>query len=153
MKDLLRRLCERIAERLPVRDIEGADGSVFLSKYLLAGHAHGGWHLHLHCFHRSDEDSALHNHPWHCASFILAGGYREERVRGDGAIVTFERCPGRINLIGANTFHRVELIDGPCWTLFFNLPVVQDWGFLDRRTRAFVPWREFIARKGMVPNG
>lgn len=148
MSSFIRRLCERIAARLPERVITGAEDTPYLSKYLVAGGTHGGWHLHLHRFHRSDEDRALHNHPWPCASLILAGGYREERVRDDGAIVTYERRPGALNFIGANTFHRIDLIDGECWTLFLNLPVVQNWSFMDRRTREVTPWREYLAAKG-----
>lgn len=151
MSGLARRLCEAIAARLPVRVIDGGDGSPYLSKHALLRGVHGGWHLHLHRFHRGDEDTALHNHPWPCASLILVGGYREERLRDDGAIVTHERRPGAINLIGADTFHRVDLIDGECWTIFLNAPVVQEWGFLDRVSRRFTPWREFIRGKGMVP--
>lgn len=36
--------------------------------------------LYLHKFHRGDDDEALHSHPWKWScSFILAGGYSEER--------------------------------------------------------------------------
>lgn len=150
---VLRRLCEAAAARLPVRVIEGADGSPFLSKYLIAGGGPDGWRLHLHRFHRGDEDPEMHNHPWWGASLILVGGYREERLRADGAVLRFDRGPGSVNLIGLDVFHRVDLVRGDCWTLFYSAPNAQPWGFVDRATRAFVPWREFIMRKGMVPNG
>ena len=153
MAELLRRLCEAVAGRCRVRVIEGLDGSPFLSKYLLAGRATDGWRLCLHQFHRGDEDPEPHNHPWWCASLIVVGGYREERLRADGAVVATELRPGSVNVIGLDAFHRVDLLDGECWTLFLSAPRAQRWGFVDRATRSFVPWREFIARKGMVPNG
>jgi hypothetical protein len=153
MADLIRRVCAALAAHLPVRVIEGRDGSPFLSKYLIAGGAREGWRLHLHRFHRGDEDPEMHNHPWWCASLILAGGYIEERLRADGAVVAFDRGPGSVNVIGAEVFHRVDLSGGECWTVFLNAPASQRWGFINRHARHFVPWREFIQQKGMVPNG
>ncbi len=150
--DLLRRLCAALANHLPVRVIEGLDGTPFLSKHLLAGRAEGGWRLCLHRFHRGDEDPEMHNHPWWCASLVLVGGYREERLRADGAVVAFDRRPGTVNVIERDAFHRVDLVGGECWTLFLSAPASQPWGFVHRTARVFIPWREFIRQKGMVPH-
>jgi len=128
----------------------------------------------LHHFHRGDDDEALHNHPWRWSvSIILAGGYVEERrVRSwatnlspqmsatiamiTGLLVPFDEVvkrtfkPGSINVIRANDYHRVDLLDEKhgAWSLFIAGPRTgKSWGFWDRASGVFTPWREFIARK------
>lgn len=154
--DLVRRLCERVAARLPMRAITGIDGSTFLERYVLLTRGPKRGNVYLHRFLRGDEDRELHNHPWYGLSLILVGGYREERrcwtPEGE-RVETRDVRPGALNFISPHTFHRVELNQGPCWTLFITGPVVQSWGFWDRSTGEYTPWRRFIARKGMVPRG
>ena len=126
------------------------------------------WQLYLHRFHRGDDDAALHNHPWRWAvSWILVGGYTEERRVRDGvpfltdifgshqatepeyAIDSVERTvvrPGTLNVLLADTFHRVDLLDGEAWSLFLVGPKIASWGFWDRTTNLYTPWRTFIER-------
>lgn len=107
----------------------------------------GRFGIYLHRFHRSDSDRELHNHPWRWScSLVLAGGYVEERRSGD-AVISRRVTPGRFNWIGHDDFHRVDLIEKDAWTLFVVGPKVSSWGFWSRISRAFVPWREFIAGK------
>ena len=115
--------------------------------------------VYLHRFHRGDEDREHHSHPWDWSfSVILVGGYREERRvkrwvwdRWVYEIEEHIRLPGTFNAIGKDDFHRVDLIDGECWTLFVAGPKVDTWGFWDRETNQFFPWREFVDRKrGLV---
>lgn len=102
--------------------------------------------LYLHRFHRSDEDLALHNHPWRWAvSLILTGGYSEERRIGN-RVVRRSVLPLTLNFISADDFHRVDLFEEDAWTLFLSGPKASSWGFWDRRTGEYVPWREFITR-------
>lgn len=106
----------------------------------------GNFGVYLHRFHRSDEDQALHNHPWRWAlSFVLAGGYREERRFGN-QVVQRDVKPLSFNFIRDVDFHRVDLYEHDCWSLFVVGPKISSWGFWDRKTRAFVPWREFITQ-------
>lgn len=94
----------------------------------------------LHCFLRGDNDRDLHNHPWKWAlSVILTGGYVEERRDDAGEVHRRTVRPGAVNLIRANDFHRVELLDDRCWTLFIAGPRLQQWGFWNRDTGAFTP--------------
>lgn len=105
-----------------------------------------GWGLYLHRFHRGDLDRELHNHPWRWSlSLILAGGYLEERRQGD-RIVRRRLRPGAINWIGQDDFHRVDLTDGECWSLFVAGPKVSGWGFWDRSSGEIIPWRTFVRR-------
>ncbi len=153
---LLQALCERLTARLPVQRISGHDGSTYLERYTLLNLGPTRGRVYLHRFLRGDEDRELHNHPWYALSLILVAGYLEERRRwtpeGDRVDVRRYR-PGRFNVLAPHTFHRVELDRGPCWTLIATGPVVQSWGFWDRGTGRYLPWREFVRAKGMVPRG
>lgn len=92
----------------------------------------------LHCFLRGDYDRELHNHPWDWAlSVILSGGYAEERLVDGSRVSRRARLPLTLNLIRANDFHRVELFDRHCWSLFIAGPRRQHWGFWDRATGEF----------------
>jgi hypothetical protein len=92
-------------------------------------------------------DRELHAHPWSWAlSFIIAGGYSEERREFD-KVTRREVPPLSFNFIRQSDFHRVDLIENDCWTLFLIGPKTKSWGFWDRETRVYTPWREFLARK------
>ncbi len=107
--------------------------------------AEKSWGLYLHHFHRGDQDLELHNHPWGWSvSLILAGGYVEERRGGLGDVVRCVFEPGSLNWIWGNTFHRVELLEDDAWTLFLVGQKSQSWGFWERGSGIFTPWREFI---------
>lgn len=167
---MLRRFLEWWSSRQPpprvIYDIDGT--SPYLSRHYLIGLPRmpdGSWPfdargdaregviwksvvgLYLHRFHRGDNDRELHNHPWKWSvSLILAGGYREERRQGDIVVERVLR-PGRLNWIGHDDFHRVDLIDGEAWTLFLAGPKVSTWGFWNRATGLFLHWRDFLASK------
>jgi hypothetical protein len=154
--NIARALLARVAARLPVRVITGEGGDPYLYKFLVwqSGEGRDTWRVHLHRFVRSDADRELHNHPWRWAvSLILAGGYREEyrTVEAKPQVAWQTKRPGSINVVLPSTFHRVDLLEHDCWTLFVSGPVVQSWGFWDRFTGAFTPWREFFAAKGLTP--
>jgi hypothetical protein len=102
----------------------------------------------IHKFLSSDEDPELHNHPWGSSmSFILTGGYKEERRHEDSAgrfVVTKSITPGSLNFIDKNDYHRIDLIEDYAWTVFFSGNREQDWGFWNRNTDKYVPWREHL---------
>lgn len=103
----------------------------------------------LHKFHRGDDDAELHNHPWKWAlSLVLSGGYREERRRGaperGGAVSIRTVFPWTLNLIHHDTFHRVDLLGEDAWSLFLAGPREKTWGFWNRSTGRYMPWRDFI---------
>lgn len=135
---------------LPGRAISHENGP-YLSRFTLTETDTGG-HVYLHFFHRSDADLELHNHPWAGTSLILTGGYREER-RFRGGIETRIFRPGDVNVLMPDTFHRVDLLDpaAGCWTLFVTGQRVQDWGFWDRYTDVFTPWKEALRKRGLLP--
>jgi hypothetical protein len=160
--NLARVMCKKFVKTIPRRrDINNRAGdAVYLERYYLFGgpSEEGEWadsslQVCVHRFCRSDEDGALHNHPWEqSVSFILAGGYIEERRVGD-QVETRLHQPFDFNLISANDFHRVDLIEDDCWTIFVSGKKTQSWGFWDRNTKIFKSWREFIGElRGVDPS-
>src|SRR5262245_48626738 len=119
--------------------IPGEDGRPKLYRTYLFGTGKT-FGLFLHQFVRSDAPTRFHDHPWRWSvSFILRGGYVEERRRRDEGTVTRRYLkPGRFNVLVPEVFHRVELCDGrPAWTLFLHGPKIREWGFLDAVTGSF----------------
>jgi len=93
--------------------------------------------VYIHKFHRSDDDRALHDHPWWSVGLILRGGYWDVTPAGRQWI-----GPGRIKVRSAETKHRVELQDGkPSWSLFITGPRIREWGFWC--PQGWRHWREF----------
>lgn len=102
--------------------------------------------LYVHHFHKSDDDGAPHSHPFKWGlSFVIAGGYYEERLIGD-RIVRRKVPPLSFNFLNEKDFHRVDLIEEDAWTLFLVGPRVQSWFFWDRTTKKSIHWREFLAQ-------
>lgn len=111
--------------------------------------------IYLHKFERSDDDRALHDHPWRNVSILLTGSYIEEVPDFSEMNTPFTRIAdlprkrmlrkrGRVLVrTRATASHRVELIDGkPVWTLFITGPVNRDWGF--HCDHGWIHWREFV---------
>ena len=110
------------------------------------------FNIYLHKFCRSDDDQALHDHPWFNISFILKGKYTEhmpaDRYKwisnGDREVATKTRYPLIPVFRDSNSIHRVELIKGkPVWTLFITGPWRRNWGFWC--PFGWRPWREFVS--------
>lgn len=112
--------------------------------------------LYLHEFRRSDDDRALHDHPWlFNVSILLRGKYLEHTKRG----VKLLQAP-EVKFRFGPAPHRIELFNDrdtgepiPCWSLFITGPRVREWGFLC--PRGWVHWRDFTAPgdKGAVGKG
>ncbi len=94
----------------------------------------------LHCILRDDPDAALHDHPWGFVSIMLKGAYREILADFSNSPTPYVRVtdvPWRIKerhavsmaWRRAVTAHRLEIINGPVWTLLITGPCVRTWGF------------------------
>lgn len=91
----------------------------------------------IHRFFRSDEDRALHDHPWSFITFIIWRGYNEYQADG-----VHRRWPLTVHYRPATHRHRVELIDGkPCWTIVFRFREHRMWGFWEKS--GFIPWNKW----------
>lgn len=126
----------------------GGDADPYLHRWYLI--PRNRWlNLYLHHFMRSDDDRAMHDHPWWWMSVILAGpGYYEHTPTG-----IFWRKPWRPRFGKATALHRVELShigqpyhpydwpETPVWTLFLTGPRVREWGF--QCPKGWTHWRIF----------
>lgn len=145
------------------RVIRTADGRPYLSRWYVLGRRPtvDAWgnvnddpardalpvEVYMHRFHASDDDRALHSHPWKWAiAIVLRGGYLERLRVGDGWIER-PRRPGAITLLTAEDFHHVTLIGDESWSLFIAGPKSGSWSFWDPMRRARAPWRLYLAAK------
>jgi hypothetical protein len=101
--------------------------------------------VYLHQFHRSDDDRALHDHPWlfNC-SILLSGTYTEHTIDAGGIHRRRVLRAGAWRFRWGRAPHRVELHAGQCWTLFITGPVVRAWGF-HCAEQGWIPWEKFTA--------
>ena len=117
------------------------------------------FNVYLHQFLRSDDDRALHDHPWlFNASWLLAGEYIEHTILAGGIAVKTNRRAGQFKFRWGKAPHRVELLTVadyvktqpvnttalPCWTIFITGPRVRQWGFYCME-RGWVHWQRFTA--------
>lgn len=97
------------------------------------------FNLYLHEINKSDDDRAMHDHPWENTSLLIAGGYIEHTPEG-----VFERKAGDTVTRPATAQHRLEVIPGQrCITLFATGAKVRDWGF--HCPKGFVSWQDFTS--------
>lgn len=107
--------------------------------------------VYLHWFQRSDDDSALHDHPWPSLSVTLSGHVTEVYApRGANASDTAQHLTryintGTITLRRADFAHRIVLgAFEQAITLFFVGWKVRDWGFWC--PKGWRHWREFCSK-------
>jgi len=157
---LLRFCLLRVAERRPPDVVIGGEADPYMRRWWVIPR-NKRFNIYLHHFCRSDDDRALHDHPWWNASLLLKGSYREvvpvdpaspagetkALLRGEGDFV-FRRSgtmSHRIELYPAQRWSRAwtpeTFGERPVWTLFITGPNVRTWGF--HCPKGWVPWREF----------
>ena len=112
-----------IAVRRPPDVIIGGHDAPYLRRWHLIPR-NPVFNIYLHAFARSDDDRALHDHPWHNLSLLLCGSYVEHTPTA-----RHRRAKGALVLRGPRAAHRIALDAGPCWTLFITGPRLRAWGF------------------------
>lgn len=96
------------------------------------------FNIYLHKFIRSDDDRALHDHPWFNCSILIDGNYIEHTPKG-----SFLRKYGHIYFRTCWASHRVELIDGKSvTTIFITGPRMRNWGF--HCPQGWKRWQDFV---------
>lgn len=96
------------------------------------------FNIYLHKILRDDDDRALHDHPWSSVSIVLRGSYLEITPHGTRLYEA-----GSVIFRTATLPHRLEVVDGPVWTLLITGPRKREWGF--HCPRGWVPWKQFVA--------
>jgi len=129
------------------------------------------FNVYVHEFLRSDDDRALHDHPWlFNASWLIAGEYVEHTIAAGGVHMRTHRKAGAFKFRWGPAPHRVELLvpvvrhdagqppifgrPTACWTVFITGPVVRMWGF-HCPERGWIDWKRFTAPsdRGAVGKG
>lgn len=99
------------------------------------------FNIYLHKFYSSDEDRALHDHPWWSCSFLLKGEAKEHQFN------KVRNIPWLFPVFRTAKFaHRIEITQGPVTTLFITGPRVRSWGF--HCPNNWKPWRKFTTPDG-----
>jgi len=136
--NFLSRLCT-LVWRKPDLVVYNPEGLIYLRRWWVVPRNRFGFNIYLHHFLSSDEDRALHNHPWKWNISILLSGFYLEHVpvNTDDWIlhknrdkIVKKRYPFIPIYRNERSIHKIELIDNkPIWTLFITGPVIQEWGF------------------------
>ena len=148
---MLLAIVQWVAYKLPSFTI-AKDGLAYLTRYyvFLKDRLYGN--VFIHHFHRSDMDvganglGLLHCHPFgFSVSFIISGGYWEERRQKDGSVSRRLVRPFTFNWISNDVFHRVDLVDerAGAWSIFITgSRKNRTWGFWDRVSKQHIPFNE-----------
>jgi hypothetical protein len=102
------------------------------------------FNVYLHLFLRSDDDRALHDHPWWNMSVLLYGEYWEHTIAAGGINKRVRRSAGDWKLRWARDAHRIE-VKAPCYTLFITGPRIREWGFHCPK-KGWVLWTDFVRK-------
>ncbi len=94
--------------------------------------------VYLHHLIGSDEDRALHDHPWSFVTFLLTGGYWEITPAG-----RFWRHWLSVLYRPAEWSHRLELTR-PVWTLVFRWSRRREWGFWETMRVCGKDWKRWV---------
>lgn len=149
---MIERFIRRITARRPDKVIGGHDDPYMLRWYVLPRNRL--FNVYLHHFLRSDDDRALHDHPWANFSLILRGEYTEHTIAAGGVHHRrlMRQSAWRFRPSGKLS-HRIELHAGPCWTLFITGPFYREWGF--HCPGGWVHWERFTSHddRGQIGKG
>jgi len=161
-------LQSRVARRRPSDQNIGPRDNIYLRRWYVIPR-NPLFNIYLHQFLRSDDDRALHDHPWLNVSYVLRGSYYEQTIAAGGVHSRTLRSAGMFAFRRARQAHRVELLregkerfvstmktraDGTqfvsavvraneiaCWTLFITGPRIRAWGF--HCPAGWVHWKKF----------
>jgi hypothetical protein len=122
------------------------------------------FNIYFHIVKRSDDDTALHDHPWWNFSILLHGAYIEHQIREGGVHVKTRYREGACRFRRSGSFaHRLELerypddwgyglggTEKPVFTIFITGPTLRRWGFhhTERWVDAY-DWDDFCRSRGL----
>jgi len=122
--------------RDPDFTIEDGDKTPYMDRWFVVPRNPAGG-VYIHRILRSDKD-VPHDHPWDFTSYVLQGGYTEERP----GLPEQWRGPGTMIHRRATDAHRLILSPGEiAITVCFLGPWQRDWGF--HCPKGWVDWRTF----------
>jgi hypothetical protein len=86
--------------------------------------------VYLHQLHASDDDRALHDHPWSFVSILFHHGYWEHGDAGGDPARGVWHPRGSVLWRPAEWRHRLRLAERPTWTLVLRFRRRRAWGFI-----------------------
>lgn len=137
-------------DRTPDLIIEDQHGDDYLLRWYIIPR-NPVFNIYLHRFHRSDDDRAMHDHPWWSASIMLSDhGCTELYSSPDRRNVVLVRDVFFGDVVFRSAKHTHSIIlkcpELPTMTLFVTGPRFRVWGFWCENDR-FVPWTEFLSKE------
>lgn len=103
--------------------------------------SHNRNNLYLHRYEGSDDDRALHDHPWRSIGIVLWGKLYEITENGERRL-----WPLMPKYRSASYTHRIILKSRFAYSLFFTFKKEREWGF--HCPKGWVHWREFTDKSG-----
>ncbi len=122
--------------------IGGAENPYLLRWWLIPRRFAYLGNVYFHKFKRSDDDRALHDHPWWSLSYMVRGSVIEHLPGGAKRLIT----EGQFIFRRGKDAHRIELHEGwlgprEAWTVFIVGPRFREWGF--HCPNGWVHWKKF----------
>jgi hypothetical protein len=144
----------RLPDQVIGHEVEGVY-SAYLQRWKIIKSRWGN--IYLHRFLRSDDDRALHDHPWSNMSILLCGELVEHRIAAGGVNLRNWLVPGNVVIrLSGRTAHRLELVaedqGATALTLFFTGPKYREWGF-HCPDRGWIHWTKFTDPSGNIDLG
>ncbi len=101
------------------------------------------FNIYLHRYRGSDDDRALHDHPWVSLSYLISGDLYEYDTGGCKHLKS-----GAWRFRRSTYAHRLEKASkrSDVWTLFLTGPRIRHWGF--HCPKGWVPWEKFTDSTG-----
>ena len=133
---------------MQVREPDFIIGDNYLRRWWIVPR-NAGCNVYLHEINKSDDDRALHDHPWDNTSQLLLGRYIEHTPEG-----AFPREAGDVVHRAAIDAHRLEVAPGEsAVSLFITGPKIREWGF--HCPQGWRRWEDFVDARdaGQVGRG
>lgn len=125
---------------LKIRAADEVIGENYMRRWHLRRNP-GKNNLYLHRYEGSDDDRALHDHPWRSVGIVLWGKLYEITEHGEKRL--WPLMPKYRKAIYA---HRIILKSRFAYTLFLTYRKEREWGF--HCPKGWVHWREFTDKSG-----
>lgn len=143
MLEMIAQKLLKIADSRPPDFIVGGHQNPYLLRWFVIPR-NKFFNIYLHKFLRSDDDRALHDHPWVNFSWLLKGQYTEHTIADGGIHRRQRRTAGDwVFRLSGKLAHRIEVGEVSCWTLFITGPRYREWGF--HCPSGWVHWQDFTA--------
>jgi hypothetical protein len=135
---------ENLTKRKPDYIIGDSNSAYMLRWWVIPRNSY--FNIYLHEIRRSDDDRALHDHPFSNISILLKGGYIEHTIAQGGVHYKIKREAGDVVARWATKAHRLEVLPytaEPAMSLFITGPRTREWYF-HCIEKGKILWKDFV---------